>query len=439
MRSPLRRAERAVAAAIALQLLLAVPSALALGPSGHASEAVAANRAQAVRQADADRALAVRALLACRAEAVLDRDKAAFLADLDPTQRRFLAQQSAVFDNLTALRFSGWRYELDVADERPHTPALDAARGTWWAPRVALRYSIAGYDRTPTQEEQGLTFVQRQHRWYLASDSDFASSGHPSQRNLWDTGTLRVTRGRFCLVLAHPAGAGMAALAQRECDAAVPRVTAVWGTDWLRRVVLVVPDTATELKQLVPDVGDLSNIAAVATAELFDPGTGYHPVGDRVIVNPKNFRRLGPVGRRVVLTHEVTHVASRGVTGPHAPTWFVEGLADYVGFLHVDIPLSLSASELRKAMRAGHIPTALPADSAFSGGRADLAATYEQSWLAVTLIAERYGRATMLKLYRDIGTGTRADALDVAFAKDLHTTVGAFTRSWTASLKHRLL
>ena len=438
MRSPLRRAERVVAAAIAVQLLVAVPSALTLGPS-HTSTPVTASRADAVRAAEQQRTTSVRDLLSRRAQAVLDRDRTAFLADLDPTATAFVAKQAAVFDNLKAVHFSRWNYELDPSEEQPQTPAMAARRGTWWAPGVALRYAIAGYDRTATEEDQAFTFVQRDARWFLAADDDFARSGDATQRDMWDTGVLRVTTGRYCIVLWHPRGVQMAKLAGKECEAAVPRVTAIWGTDWLRRVVLVVPDTATELKQLVPDVGDVSNIAAVATAELFDPSTGYHPVGDRVIVNPKNFKELGPIGRRVVLTHEVTHVASRGVTGPHQPTWFVEGLADYVGFLHVDIPLSLSALELRKAMRAGRIPTTLPPDSAFTGGSKDLAATYEQSWLAVTLLAERYGRARMLKLYRDIGTGTGNNVVNDAFVRDLHTTVGAFTKTWTASLKHQLL
>ena len=61
------------------------------------------------------------------------------------------------------------------------------------------------------------------------------------------------------------------------------------------------------------------------------------------------------------------------------------------------------------------------------------------SWLAVTLIADTYGRATMLRLYRDIGSDPSAGAVATAFAKDLRTTPAAFTRAWTASLKRQLL
>lgn len=432
----LRPAERAVAAAIALQLLVAVPSSFALGRDHKSTGTTGTTNASPTR--DADRTDAITALLARRADAVLHRNKGQFLADVDPTQSRFLLKQAALFEHLGSVRFSGWRYEVDATEEQPHTPALDAARGTWWAPDVVLRYAIAGFDTTPTEEDQGFTFTQRDGRWYLAADADFLKTGRPTQRNLWDTGDVAVTRGTSCLALAHTGGEAMASLALRECDAAVPRVTAVWGRGWQRKVVLVVPDSPGELQQLVPDIGDVSNIAAVATAELIDPSTGYHPVGDRVVVNPDNFRDLGPLGRRVVLTHEVTHVASRAATGPEVPTWFVEGLADYVGFLHTDIPLSLSALELRKAIRAGHVPTQLPTDDVFKGGRADLAASYEQSWLAVKLLVKTYGQARMLKLYRDIGAGDSPGVVDTAFAKDLHTSVAAFTKAWTADLRRQL-
>lgn len=440
MSSPLRRAERLVAAGIALQLVVALPTALTQAPHRHRPLASAPARPDAVRRGESERFAAVRALLARRAAAVLRHDKRAFLADLDPSQQEFVAQQSALFDHLAPVRFASWGYTVDPSSERPHTAALDRARGSWWAPDVVLRYALAGYDRTPAQLQQGFTFVQRGDRWLLASDSDFAGAGQATQRDLWDGGPVRLISTGSCLVLSHPDGVRLAALALRECDAAVPRVTAVWGPAWSRHVVLLVPSSTKELQRLVPDIGDVSNIAAVATAELVDPATGYHPVGDRVVVNPQSFAELGPVGRRVVLTHEVTHVASRAATGPEVPTWFVEGLADYVGFLGTGVPLRLSALELRRAMRAGHVPTALPSDDAFRGGRSDLASTYEQSWLAVTLLVRTYGLARVLKLYRDIGaSGSSPVAVDFVFDRDLHTTVAAFTRSWTASLRSSLL
>ncbi len=436
-----RRLERLLAAAVAVQLAAGVVGALWLQPptrSALAAAHVTLPRGANTRIDPLARTGAVRTLLAARARAVLHHDRAAFLATVDPQAGAFQRRQGNLLDALRDVPLASWVYDLDPDRERAHTEALDVQRGTWWSPNVTLRYALAGFDRNPTVQSQGLTFVQRESRWYVAADDDFAGTGHPTVRDLWDGGRVLVVPGRSCLVLGHAHSAGLLRSLAADCDAAVPRVTAVWGTGWPQRVVLMVPDSTAELSRVVPDAGDLSQIAAVATAELASPATGYHPVGDRVIINPSNFGELGAVGRRVVLTHEVTHVASRSATGPQVPTWFVEGLADYVGYQGVDLPVGVSAEELQADVRAGKLPAELPVDSDFEGSRKALAQTYEQSWMAVALLARTYGESSMLRLYRDTGADPGAGALGRAMDKELHTTLRAFTGAWRADLRRRL-
>lgn len=431
-----------MAAALALQVTVAVTGAVLLQPDGRMSTSAggqAPARASNTRGDLASRTTAVTELLEARSTAVLQHDRERFLATVDPEATAFRARQAAVIDALGEVPLASWSYDLDPDQARPSTPALEARYPTdWWAPNVTLRYALAAFDRTPTLQPQGLTFVQRGEHWYVGADDDFDDTSHATGRELWDSGPVIAARGRACLVLGHPARAQLVRSLVSDCDAAVPRVTAVWGSGWAQRVVLMVPDDAAELATIVPDSGDLSQIAAVATAELVAPATGYHPVGDRVLVNPANFVELGTLGRRVVLTHEVTHVASRQSTGPQVPTWFVEGLADYVGYQGVRLPLSVSAQELRVDIRAGRVPSRLPPDSAFDGGRKDLAQTYEQSWLAVVLMVRTYGQGAVLRLYRDVGADATKGALDRAVQRDLGTTVAALTGLWTADLKRRL-
>lgn len=432
--------ERVLAISLSTQLLVASAAAVRLHPGRTAK---AASRPSGTRVVNGrtdvqDRTAAVRVLLQARASAVLRKDRVGFLATVDPLSTAFRGRQASLLEALHDVPLASWAYVLDADRDRAHTAALDAHWGTWWAPELSLRYALRGFDQRPTVQPQGLTFVQRGTRWYVGSDDDFATAGHPTTRDLWDGGPVVVARGTACLVLSHPGNAPLARSLVGDCDAAVPQVTAVWGTAWSRRVVLLVPDTTGELARIVPDAGELGQIAAVATAELVAPSTGYHPVGDRVIVNPSNFRKLGSIGRRVVLTHEVTHVASRGATGAQVPTWLVEGLADYVGYQGVRVPLSLSAEELRADVRAGRVPRALPVDAAFAGSRKDLAQTYEQSWLAVVLIARTYGQPSLLRLYRDTGADATDGSLGRAMARDLHTTLPAFTVAWRADLRRQL-
>lgn len=433
----MRRLERLVGALLAVQLVAALVAVVVLPrtPTAALPPEPPARSVANARVEPSARVAEVRALLARRADAVLHHDRAAFLATVDPTAGWFRTAQASYVDALAEVPLASWDYALDPAHERPHTAALDAERGTWWAPDVVLRYALAGFDRQPTQQPQGLTFVLRDGRWYVGADDDFATTGRRTTRDLWDGGPVVVRRGASCLVLGHALRVRLVEQLVGECDRAVPRVTAVWGRQWAQRVVVMVPDTVTEMARIVPEAGDLSQIAAVATAELVTPAQGYHPVGDRVLVNPVTFPTLAPAGRRVVVAHEVTHVASRSATGPRVPTWLVEGLADYVGYRGTGITVRSAAQELRVDVRAGRLPTALPPDSAFDGSQSDLAQTYEMSWLAVRLVVDRAGEEGLLRLYRRCGSGTPFPA---ALRSELGLSVDDLVRAWRDDLVREL-
>jgi hypothetical protein len=300
-----------------------------------------------------------------------------------------------------------------------------------------LKYAIAEFDPEPTYAPQHLTFARVGDTWTLAADDDFEAGGLASSRGIWDFGPVVAHRGAHTLALGHPGSERLMKQIADGVDAAVPRVTSVWGTDWSQSVVILVPNDQAELDRMLGGSTDLTRIAAVATAELTDLGDGYHPVGNRVIVNPPNFAKLGRLGRQVVLTHETAHVATRQATGPDVPTWLVEGMADYIGYLDVPVPLATAARETEQAVQAGRIPDALPRDIDFDGGNPDLAMAYEVSWLAFRLLAETYGPDRAFAFYRAVGAsrGAGADAaVERAFAEELGTSTAAFTAAWREHL-----
>lgn len=383
------------------------------------------------------RADAVRALLHRRGQAVLHRDREAFLADVDPAASRLRARQSALFDALRDVPIGRWDYVLDSSRQRGHDAALDRRHGPgWWAPDVVLRYALEGYDPVPAWSRQHLTFVTRAGRWYLAADDDFAVAGDDSGRGLWDGGPVVVGRGRSSLVLAHPGSKQLLPELVEQADDAVARVTRRWPS-WSRKVVVLVPDTQRELGRLTGTREDLSQIAAVAVAELLPGGAA---AGDRIVLNPATFPRLASAGRRVVLTHEVTHVATRDATGPAVPVWLAEGFADWVAFDGLQLPLSVAAREAVREARAGRLPAQLPSDAVFRPGNPRLALVYEQAWLAVARLAEVFGPARLVAFYRAVGAarGRSALAVDDAFRSELGTTRPAFVRDWRATLRLRL-
>ena len=438
---------RAVAFAAVLQLVAGLTTALVLDGPAAPSAAVAA-RARALPPA-ADLALlarrartqGVQQLLAQRSAALLRRDRAGFLASVDPAAPALRQRQADVFDALAQVPLGSWDYVLEPTSQRPADPLLDAryGRGQWWAPDVSMRYALQGFDDRPTVVAHHLTFVRRESRWLLAADDDFAAVGRPTPDALWDRGPVVAARAPGTLALGHPESASLVADVAALASAAIPRVSAVWGPQWQQEVVVVVPRDTAEMAALLGSDGDLSRIAAVATAELV---AGVEdPAGDRVLVNPEPFSTLSRLGRQVVIVHEVTHVATRRATGPAMPAWLAEGLADTIAYRQVDVPLAVSARELRAAVRAGRVPTRLPRDEDFAGSNPELAQAYEQAWLAVRLLAERHGDAGLLRFYRAVGAARDVDAeqaVEASLERELATTRAAFVADWQAAMRRQL-
>jgi hypothetical protein len=390
---------------------------------------------------DAARATALRTLLDQRASAVLHHDRASFLATVDPLQPAFLTQQQREYDAISAVPVASWFYDFDPTAAQQPTAATQRYGAPTWAPRsFTLRYEIRGFDSSPTSLRQYPTFVHRAQGWFVGSFTDFVSAGQRSDVDIWSFGAVRTATAPHVLVLGHPASLPLMRQVATEAAAAIPRVTAVWGPDWPRRVVVLVPSSQRELSRLVDDSGDLSQIAAVASAEVQDCPGAPNPVGYRVAINPRNWGKLSALGRRVVLTHELTHVATRALTGSCTPTWLVEGFADYVGYLGSGVPMSVVAQELATDVRAGRVPRHLARDSDFDGGNKRLPQAYEGSWMAARLIVARWGQGALVRFYRAVGS-SKADpsvAVTQALSTVLHVTYAQFVADWRAYLRTQL-
>lgn len=451
---------RLVAAAAVLQLLAGlltveladrdpspVPAAAPLRartvpPAEPASEPAPAASTAGRAAAVADRTRQVERLLQQRSSALLARDRDAFLATLHPDAKALRARQEAVFDALAQVPLGSWSYRLDAGTQARPDARLDRRYGErrWWAPGVTLHHALEGFDPRPVVVDQHLTFALEGDRWLLAADDDFALQGRATPRALWDLGPVTAVRRQGVLVLGRPDEQPLLEQVAALTAAAVPRVTQLW-TPWSERVVVLVPSDAQEMSGLLGGGTELSRIAAVATAELRGGADDYDPTGDRILVNPDMFPGLGQLGRRVVLAHEVTHVATRRASGPAVPAWLAEGFADYVGYREVDVPLAVSAGALAREVRAGQLPQSLPADADFDGSNPRLPQAYAESWLAVSAIVERHGLPALLRVYRSVGAarGTSAEvALERALGAELGTTSARLTADWRAALQRQL-
>ncbi|MFS2292305.1 MAG: basic secretory family protein [Actinomadura sp.] len=372
--------------------------------------------AEAVRAFDPAEAAA---LFANRARAVRDGDEAAFLATAASAPAAFRDAQARMYRNLRRLPLKRWQ-ERVIA---PHT--VDDDTGATIV-RTEVRSRLRGFDQGDVVRTRYLALAPRSGSWTIVGDG--SSHGLEDDPAVWDGGRLAVARGRASLVIGD--AGGLEEIAAR-LDAAVPVVTGVVGSGWARRVVALVPADADLASALAGPGQSLHGIAALATVT---PAAAGARGEDRVIVSPGTFGRLNELGRDVVLTHELTHVATGGARDRTTPLWLIEGFADYVGYLRTRVGVRAAAGELRREVAAGRVPSRLPSADAFSGGSERLSQAYQEAWLACRMVADRYGEATLVRLYRTAGRVPEAAAL----REVLGLTRERFTALWRDYLKREL-
>ena len=423
------------------------------GPSPTSVRAATTTTATTATTAPAEsgRVAAAVSLMQTRTRAVRARDKTAWMATVDDPGSPFGVRQARMFDNLMALPDEGFTYD-DPAPAAPLSAARARAVGSGaWVGQTQGHYQLTGFDRSPRTFSVAFTYVLRPGGWRIAADTDGVTT-----RQVWDLPGMTVVRGATSLVIGNDASARLRSF-RDEADAGVARVTAVWGPDWSSRVVLLAPATEEQFAALLHRTGDkgLDQLAAVTVGSTL---AGTSAGGDRVVINPLTYGDLGPSGRRVVVTHELTHVAARSSTTRAVPLWLSEGLADYVGYSGLDLPRVRIAAPFLDRVRAGAEPRRLPTDADFDPSRARIAPAYAAAWLACVRLADRYGQGRLVAFYRaaagapPAATGPSGDgagrpsagpsvkgaeagvdaATSAAFRSVLGTTEPAFVSSWWA-------
>lgn len=325
-----------------------------------------------------DVARALTRALARRADAVRRGDGDAFLAGVDRSGPDFTADQQAYFANLGALPVGQFGYHLVrrslVRDGR-----------AYWA-EVEVTLELEGFDRLPVVSRDRYLFrPAKGGRYLLASTTDPAwEETHGIDPQPWETGPLTVVDGTGVLGLFDAGSAGAAAQVMREVEAGVAAVAAQVPYDWDRRVVVYALADPAFLSRLdnVPG-GDALALDAVTFPVPAEPG-GAETAATRFVLNPRMLSEP-PLSRGRLIRHELTHVAL-GRRQDGVPTWFSEGLAEYVSVRPLapeDRALSRAALD---AAKAG--PDTLPTDDTFNGPESE--AHYGLAWWACEYLAGTY-------------------------------------------------
>lgn len=193
-----------------------------------------------------------------------------------------------------------------------------------------------------------------------------------------------------------------------ELDGAADAVSAFWGDQWPRNIVVVLTGTDEEFRALA--VGE-PDIAAATTAQriVFAPGASS----------------MSDASLRIVLRHELFHYAARGRTAADAPRWLTEGVADFVGRPPTPMPGHQGAAALAQ----------LPSDNDLDTAGAVRSLAYDRAWWFSRFVASRYGAETLRKLYVTAcgqGHPDQATAIRESLGADPPQVLAAW-RAWLSS------
>jgi hypothetical protein len=364
----------------------------------------------------------VKKALATRAHAVLAGDRAAFMGVVDTDRSSFVADQRTVWRNTRSLPFENLSYTYDglVEPDRPlATPALLA--------RVTTTYQLKGFDTSPIEVDDGFTFVRQGGVWRLESvsdaDSEFNQDALPVP---WEGPAIETYGDSEYLAIVDRGRGELARHLVALCHQANRASDALLGSvDHQPTVVIATSHSRGFRKFTGPD--------ALAVTYRLNTTDGRQS-GWRLVLNPAYVD--GVVADPVVLTHELTHLATQTYL-PYLPAWLSEGTAEYVGW-HAVGGLAMQARE-RGYTSPRALPDLLPITSNFYLENEQI--HYVQGMALVTWIEQHRGRDAVLALmraYTDAGAGNPSYDPDVATSHVLRSTLGitsaALARSAYAEL-----
>ncbi|WP_188744862.1 hypothetical protein [Phycicoccus endophyticus] len=364
-------------------------------------------------------AAALDTLLTRRERAVLAGDRAAFAATLaDPAS----ASGRRQLRSFAAARALGVRrLTHEVADPPAGTGAVSAT----------VRYRLTGLDRAARSATVGYALRWTAAGWRVASERAVSGLAAPPWVAM---PALAVQRG----VAAVVAGTAPRAVL-RETAATVEHALPALRRSWSRtpaQVLVLAPDTAAEAAALLGQAtGAVGEVAATTEGPV---GPDGRATGDEVVLDPRARRTLTAAGDRVVLTHELAHVAVRATLPGSAPRWLAEGYADHVGYAEADVPDSALLRPLARAVADGTAPARVPSADELDPAAGDLEVGYLAAWQVVEAAVARAGEDAVHELLRRCsvtgGEAAAERACDAAMPAVLGTDRAGLTRDWRRRL-----
>lgn len=366
-------------------LLVLLPALLVVLAAGCGSDPYASSGA-AWRQVQEQH------LLDVRASAIRHHDKKRFMRTVAAGDAALRARESRYFDNLVQFPLRKLSFTVTTRSWPGHLVApkwREDAR-----PRIRQSVELRGYDAAPEVSMTGLVLAKRGDSYKVVADRTADGGFFPGyDPQPWDLGAVHVTtHGDHILGVFDDETVSQS---QRLLDLVADGVDAdqsalpFW---WSGDVVVYsfADDTLLSGFRSVPG-GNIHDLGAL-TFPVYADVARTKVASMRVLVLPDALH-AGTDSLSRLIRHELTHVAL-GKRDDGAPTWFVEGVAEYLAAR----PLTRAQRRIAAVavQRAHGTVDSMPASDAFNGPDQDW--HYALAWMACDWIAAHDGEARMWDL-----------------------------------------
>ncbi|MGH9196906.1 MAG: hypothetical protein ACRD1T_14340, partial [Acidimicrobiia bacterium] len=294
---------------------------------------------------------------------------------------------------------------------------------------VEERLQVAGLDNQPALGRLLFTFVKRDGKWLIASDTPLDDLGLFSGRHPWDFGAVEAMTSEHFMLIVHAEDSVFAAELLSLAEQALPNVDGVYKRGWNKKVVIYVPATKRELERIIDATFEVDPFVAFASAGV-DRDEGWVSTAPRIILNRANFLRHTAAVRRAIFAHELLHIATRDASGPFVSAFVEEGFAQMAE--------TQSETSFRRAFRGSDVRLKFPEDVEFvTGGQRSIGLTYNRAHSAFAFIQETFGIDKLNEFYVELGSvrsdpGTTRHHLDASSRQTLGLSLPELEAKWAA-------
>jgi hypothetical protein len=189
------------------------------------------------------------------------------------------------------------------------------------------------------------------------------------------------------------------------------------------QIVVILPHTLEQLREILQATFDLSNFVAFASASV-DRDDNWQATAPRVYVQDTNLARSRREFQLQTFHHEFAHVAAFPLAGPAVPSWIHEGTADWM------------ASGENPPAEVDGTDAILPDEWEFTTGGGDsILRAYDESASAMAFLAAKKGKSAPLDLLVRVGqtrvaAGTSEYHVDQALQAVYGAGLDQFQKDW---------